>query len=94
MENIFTPAFIAVVLTAVAVALPVTQMLKRLLKVEGITAVILSGLVSAVVGAVMGVTQGYSGMQLIIFVVAVFAEINGFYKLTKHKIKPPKPPTD
>ena len=87
MENIFTQAFIALILSASAVALPVTQMLKRLLKIEGIYAVALSLVVSALTGLVMGLANSLSGIQIAIFIIAIFGEINGFYKVVKRKKK-------
>lgn len=85
MENIFTEAFVRLLIEASAISLPVVELIKRLIRLKGIGAVILSLIVSVAIGIPFGFANQLTGFTLIVFVGSVFAIINGWYKIPKKK---------
>jgi len=75
-----TPQLATEILALSAIVVPITQAIKKWLKAEGTTALIISAVVTILLSLwrVLSV-QPYDWAKLIILVVGVFLEANGIY---------------
>jgi len=80
----FSPEFLTVIATAVALTMGITQTVKKWLKLQGIGAVILSLIVSALVCLVQVLKAGpFDVVTYIVLTIVVFATANGWYNIPK-----------
>jgi len=75
----FTGAFLALIATAVAITVSITQAVKKKLGLKGAGAVILSLVVAAMVCLFHEVQAGFNLWRYIIFTLAVWIQANGWY---------------
>ncbi len=82
-----TPQLVAEILGLAAIAVPVTQAVKKWLKAEGTTAIIISGIVTILLALWRTLSvQPYDWSKLIILVIGVFMESNGIYHFGSYAI--------
>ena len=82
-----TPQLVAEILGLAAIAVPVTQAVKKWLKAEGTTAIIISGIVTILLALWRTLSvQPYDWSKLIILVIGVFLESNGIYHFGSYAI--------
>ncbi len=82
-----TPQLVAEILGLAAIAVPVTQAIKKWLKAEGTTAIIISGIVTILLALWRTLSvQPYDWSKLIILVIGVFLESNGIYHFGSYAI--------
>jgi len=82
-----TPQLVAEILALASIVVPITQAVKKWLKAEGTTALIISAIVTIllVLWRVFSV-QPYDWSKFIILVVGVFLESNGIYHFGSYAI--------
>ena len=75
-----TPQLATEILALSAIVVPITQAIKKWIKAEGNTALIISGVVTILLSLwrVLSV-QPYDWAKLVILVVGIFLEANGIY---------------
>jgi len=82
-----TPQLIAEILGLAAIAVPITQAVKKWLKAEGKTALIISGIVTILLALWRTFSvQPYDWSKFVILVVGVFLESNGIYHFGSYAI--------
>ena len=82
-----TPQLVAEILALAAIAVPVTQAVKKWLKAEGTTAIIISVIVTILLALWRTLSvQPYDWSKLIILVIGVFLESNGIYHFGSYAI--------
>jgi uncharacterized membrane protein YczE len=83
----FTPELIKDILTLGVIALAVTQAVKKWVKAEGTTALIISIIVSVLLGLWRTLSvQPYDWPKFIILVIGIFLESNGTYHFGSYAI--------
>ncbi len=80
----FTEEFAALILTCTGIVVPIVELLKKLLKITGAGAVLLSLIISAFISIPLGMMQHLATFENVVLVIAVFAVANGWYKVV-HK---------
>ena len=82
-----TPQLVAEILALSAIVVPITQAIKKWLKAEGTTALIISGVVTILLSLwrILSV-QPYDWSKFIILIVGVFLEANGIYHFGSYAI--------
>ena len=82
-----TPQLVAEILGLAAIAVPITQAVKKWLKAEGKTALIISAVVTTLLALWRTFSvQPYDWSKFIILVVGVFLESNGIYHFGSYAI--------
>ena len=82
-----TPQLVAEILGLAAIAVPITQAVKKWLHAEGKTALIISGIVTILLALWRTFSvQPYDWSKFIILVVGVFLESNGIYHFGSYAI--------
>jgi len=82
-----TPQLVAEILGLAAIAVPITQAVKKWLKAEGKTALIISGIVTILLALWRTFSvQPHDWSKFIILVVGVFLESNGIYHFGSYAI--------
>jgi hypothetical protein len=82
-----TPQLVAEILALASIVVPVTQAVKKWLKAEGTTAIIISAIVTILLALWRTLsTQPYDWSKLIILVIGVFLESNGIYHFGSYAI--------
>ena len=82
-----TPQLVAEILGLAAIAVPITQAVKKWLKVEGKTALIISAIVTILLALWRTFSiQPYDWSRFVILVVGVFLESNGIYHFGSYAI--------
>ncbi len=81
--EIFNELFTRLLIESSAICLPVVELIKRLLHLQGIAAVVLSLLVSIMVGVPFALANHLTGFTMAVLVGATWAVINGWYKVPK-----------
>ena len=82
-----TPQLVAEILALAAIVVPITQAVKKWLKAEGTTAIIISGIVTILLALWRTLSvQPYDWSKLIILVIGVFLESNGIYHFGSYAI--------
>ena len=82
-----TPQLVAEILGLAAIAVPITQAVKKWLHAEGKTAFIISGIVTILLALWRTFSvQPYDWSKFIILVVGVFLESNGIYHFGSYAI--------
>ena len=82
-----TPQLAVEILALSAIVVPITQAIKKWVKAQGTTALIISAVVTMLLslGRVLSV-QPYDWAKLIILVVGVFLEANGIYHFGSYAV--------
>jgi uncharacterized membrane protein len=85
--NMITPQLITEILALASIVVPITQAIKKWLKVEGNTALVISAVVTILMSLwrVLSV-QPFDWSKLVILVVGVFLEANGIYHFGSYAI--------
>ena len=82
-----TPQLVAEILGLAAIAVPIIQAVKKWLKVEGKTALIISAIVTILLALWRTFSvQPYDWSRFVILVVGVFLESNGIYHFGSYAI--------
>ena len=82
-----TPQLVAEILGLAAIAVPITQAVKKWLKAEGKTALIISAIVTILLALWRTLSvQPYDWSNFVILVVGVFLESNGIYHFGSYAI--------
>ncbi len=82
-----TPQLVAEILALASIVVPVTQAVKKWLKTEGTTAIIISAIVTILLALWRTLSvQPYDWSKLIILVIGVFLESNGIYHFGSYAI--------
>ncbi len=82
-----TPQLVAEILGLAAIAVPITQAIKKWLKAEGNTALVISAVVTILLALWRTLSvQPYDWSKFVILVVGVFLESNGIYHFGSYAI--------
>jgi uncharacterized membrane protein HdeD (DUF308 family) len=82
-----TPQLALEILALSAIVVPITQAIKKWLKAEGNTALIISGIVTILIALWRVLSaQPYDWARFIILVVGVFLESNGIYHFGSYAV--------
>ena len=82
-----TPQLVAEILALASIVVPITQAVKKWLKAEGTTAIIISAIVTILLALWRTLSvQPYDWSKLIILVIGVFLESNGIYHFGSYAI--------
>ena len=82
-----TPQLVAEILALASIVVPITQAVKKWLKAEGTTALIISAVVTILLALWRTFSvQPYDWSKFIILIVGVFLEANGIYHFGSYAI--------
>ena len=82
-----TPQLVAEILALASIVVPITQAIKKWLKAEGTTAIIVSAVITILLALWRTLSvQPYDWSKFIILVVGVFLEANGIYHFGSYAI--------